>query len=550
MLTYRAKVIGGLLIGIATAFPLYQLTPGWLTTPIDAYKFVEVAVPPSSATSAGPLHGVLSGEDGQAEGSKPKVIKTAPKPVDDVEDDDEESITHEEAWGRVLAAQEPEDKLTVAQWKNLFSVRDLPCPRTTHAGLWDIDNGLLNGTIKDPPRVGLFLSDKERGTLRIRGYMMAAAVSHVPGWTAFAFAGFQRPQLKALKVDFCVLVKYANKLYQDWCSKFSKHTFWDILDNKGGLKDIMFNKTMSPLISAMLSPNQKLADAVRTITPPFPNGTYEGMQRAVPLYHPHTNPGFVARAERMKLDIICRVAIFMSDKYHSPRGHVQSRLASMSCSIPEVYSFAVYQQCSTPYVRKPNGTLEERICPNRSPTMAATCKAMDDAVYNDDRPVFPTHGCWKTQVKYHNDILFNVIDVGIIMGESSGEKVNHRPSTRMLHMMGHGVPLIFWKSWSYLELAEEGNYKLPSGKVPAVHDKHHKDFIPLLQEYVPGAVRLAQRERGLVIAANYAVYPTAKQLVSIVESPRRETWWKDGVLVHAPMPFVPSDDVDDLIEDE
>eukprot|EP00971_Amphidinium_carterae_P180613 3582226-Amphidinium_carterae.1 len=76
----------------------------------------------------------------------------------------------------------------------------------------------------------------------------------------------------------------------------------------------------------------------------------------------------------------------------------------------------------------------------------------------------------------------------------------HRPATRFLHWLSHGVPAVTWKFEAYMDLMRESGYVLPSGKLPVVN-QNASSLSVLLKEFLAPSVRADLRRKGLELAA-------------------------------------------------
>eukprot|EP00971_Amphidinium_carterae_P263995 5237347-Amphidinium_carterae.1 len=130
----------------------------------------------------------------------------------------------------------------------IFSLRQLPCNSTPQA--------------KSGARVAVFVYDKTRGTARIRGDMLAAAVSLLPGWTAFATHS-SAFHLHNTTVSICVLVKHR---VAGWCKRHSAEViYWDILDTADSIANLIRGRLLDERfgINVVLTTNHLLAQIIR-----------------------------------------------------------------------------------------------------------------------------------------------------------------------------------------------------------------------------------------------------------------------------------------------
>merc|ERR1719401_3401744 len=81
--------------------------------------------------------------------------------------------------------------------------------------------------------------------------------------------------------------------------------------------------------------------------------------------------------------------------------------------------------------------------------------------------------------------------------------------------MSHGIPVVFYPYVSYVEIAEDFDYRLPSGGIPAGNTM--EGVKEIMRELSSSSARAKLREAGLAIAANFSAFAVARRLVKIWE---------------------------------
>eukprot|EP00971_Amphidinium_carterae_P212430 4215830-Amphidinium_carterae.1 len=105
-----------------------------------------------------------------------------------------------------------------------------------------------------------------------------------------------------------------------------------------------------------------------------------------------------------------------------------------------------------------------RRCPNRPPEMERACLALDEETARDrqvqeerqSNTIVINGSCARRQKEYHGDPLLNYhVDVMLTLPSRTSPYFQHLPSTKMTYLASHGMPHVFWRYQSYIELAEE-----------------------------------------------------------------------------------------------
>eukprot|EP00971_Amphidinium_carterae_P274026 5438608-Amphidinium_carterae.1 len=266
--------------------------------------------------------------------------------------------------------------------------------------------------------------------------------------------------------------------------------------------------------------------------PPREVGPRAGLPRAAPLYHGHSNVGFMSSLGRFAVPYVCRVVLVLSQhnaglKPLKTRNSLNIPTAMRTaCMASTVWEVALVHK----RISSVNDFEHFLRCPNRSQEMTETCVALDREMEKErqtsenrnDHADLDDMKCYTNQIKYHSDPLLNYhVDAFLSLPARRNVYYEHLPSTKMSYLGSHGIPHIFWRYQSYLELAKLGDYRLlSSNRIPVVND-NITEMVPLLEELGNGMVRLHLREQGLRMAANYSLFGTAEQLVEIHEGPKR-----------------------------
>jgi len=430
-------------------------------------------------------------------------------------------------WQKILGVRE-EDILSPilqgADWAEMISVRHLPCP------LGDAGPRTVNQT---QSKLAVFLYMTKGGTARLRGDMLAAAIRTVPGWEAMSlqYSGnnsYRHTKLElSAKINFCVLVKVADAKNSQWCRDHGADAvYWDVLDSGQGVANLMAHRPLGQNVDVALCPDDRLRVDSEKANPPRSSGSRQGWQRSLTLYHQHTNPGFVTPRERLDSPFICRAAMFISSSAErSPEERYITDMEKTVCAVQSVWTFAVLTQ-QTDSDGHIKATLKDFLCPDRSAEMQQVCEAADATVRGHrERPtlqnVADAEGCFEEQFLYHDDLQYDMVDVVVIIETSTSPLSRHRPSSRLLFWMSHGVPVVFFPFYSYQEISQKGQYLLPNGKLPVFYTDRGKeaDSRSALEMLNETDARRELRERGLAIATRYSAVAIAKQLVGFYENP-------------------------------
>eukprot|EP00403_Amphidinium_massartii_P035409 CAMPEP_0178443666 /NCGR_PEP_ID=MMETSP0689_2-20121128/39032_1 /TAXON_ID=160604 /ORGANISM="Amphidinium massartii, Strain CS-259" /LENGTH=439 /DNA_ID=CAMNT_0020067719 /DNA_START=234 /DNA_END=1550 /DNA_ORIENTATION=- len=135
---------------------------------------------------------------------------------------------------------------------DIFSVNELPCPVSPADGPLSLPSGT---------RIAVFFYTRLRGTSRMRGDMIAAAVSTIPGWVGI-IAPIQLPVLPMnVTLEMCVAVKHSDKRFFGWCHRNNaKVIYHDILDDWQPILAIMNRGALSsPDIDVLLAPDKLIS---------------------------------------------------------------------------------------------------------------------------------------------------------------------------------------------------------------------------------------------------------------------------------------------------
>jgi len=359
------------------------------------------------------------------------------------------------------------DEASRLQATTIFSMGSLPC---------NIRADKINFTAnpEQGPRVAVFGYRKLSGATFMRAHTLAAAVSEIPGWQgAIATSGDSKLTFPpGARFELCVLVKGESPLWQ-WCKR--NHAKWlllDVLDTVSLLRPFTLGGGLG-VVDMLLSPNEFLANLSRTFNPINNSGHRAGLPRATTLYHQHSNVGYMSDIRRARLPYVCRVAVHFSSKYHSSRPESFKRVWGKVCQSRRVWTYSAYVTYGTEH---PHG-LKDYPCPGRSQEMTKACQELDaDSIKRrtgDCRVA--AEGCFANQGYHHNKTGHDMIDVVIVLPELSGLIQRLRPSTRFLHWASHGVPVIFWDFYAYMDITVAGNYTLPSGELPHINTDYWRE---------------------------------------------------------------------------
>ena len=339
------------------------------------------------------------------------------------------------------------------------------------------------------------------GSGTLRGAAMARALdSTTTNWVVSFHKVNTRASASAIRAlsdrrGACIFVKTFDPGWRDThaCARVRALVVVDVLDNK------LYQK-------ALTSGAPPRADVILTQGPAFARRIAARHDvAAFPLYHQHTNDFGIVRTTGTPLT----VGLLAGTPSSMPAPHTVRMLAAVACATsPRIGAFVAI--CQMSLNRDAAGAFDEHM-------MRFACRAGTPEREVSHRS--HTRGANAGQRQWHEGVFVQSVDVALQWPDtlksgpiSTSLATRHRPPTRLLYWMSHGVPVVFHAAYeNYVAIAEAAGYTLPEGTIPAANDT--ASMTRVLSAIVDdlAAFKLL-RDRGLVAARATTTDAAARRL--------------------------------------
>ena len=223
-------------------------------------------------------------------------------------------------------------------------------------------------------------------------------------------------------------------------------------------------------------------DATRKLLLEATNGSAAMLPQLAIVPHQHTNLGGWRTAAGQSARRPRHVGLLVGSNHQRPRRTVLDHLAEACCSLhltllvffeqqEKASRAGVYgpltdvtrYQCSSGHYRGDATTSRAVQTPGRLAHVASShSQFRDSRIFN-----------FSEQSLYNDVGWLQEVDLALLWPGSTDKLVMHRPPTRLLFWMSHGVPALFYPLNSYLEAAASVNYRLPDRSLPSVTSPAH-----------------------------------------------------------------------------
>lgn len=317
------------------------------------------------------------------------------------------------------------------------------------------------------------------------------------------------------EIDVCVIIKMIERDVMKWCRSKKAFIVYDALDNQKFLNFVAGTRRVLPphvpSVGMILTANTFMKDKLKYAT---------GMDTEV-LYHQHTNPGVVRPLECIQRNVGA-VGLLVGSDMNLPSEETLGTIRNHLCNeLGDTCSVEVL--CLSQQLRSEN---EAKISTRRF-----QCRRRSDSKVNIQTSYCEQSNQWNTinslraidrtnQLQFHIGKGLDTVDIAIVWPASYDNSSFHRPSTRLLYWMSHGVPCVFYPNYAYIEIARTLGYVFPrrsnfDGLVPAASTTQM--LSRMIAELIRSAdMRLHFRRKGIEIAAKYTTELIARDLRQII----------------------------------